>query len=242
MPDHNNIAIETHALCKQIPLHSANDLNILDSINLHIPHNSSVAITGASGSGKTTLLGLLAGLDSPSTGKIHLLGQEISAFDEDQRAALRLGKVGFVFQSFHLMDNLTALENVMLPLELNTGRAIDSIDRAARTALQDVGLADRIDHLPNQLSGGEQQRVALARAFVNRPAVLFADEPTGNLDSNTAQEIINLLFSLQQRYQSTLVLVTHDEALAQRCQQHYRLVNGRLQTGERAGEPVGKQQ
>jgi len=230
MPDNNNIAIETHALCKNILLHSGMNLSILDRINLQIPYSTSVAITGASGSGKTTLLGLLAGLDSPSSGKIHLLDQEISAFDEDQRAALRLGKVGFVFQSFHLIGNLTALENVMLPLELNS--TSNEIDSLAHTALQDVGLQNRIDHLPNQLSGGEQQRVALARAFVNRPAVLFADEPTGNLDSHTAKEIMTLLFSLQQRYQTTLVLVTHDDDLAQRCQQHYRLVDGCLQTRE----------
>lgn len=227
MSDNNNIAIETHALCKKILLHSGQNLSVLDNISVQIPYNTSVAITGASGSGKTTLLGLLAGLDSPSVGKIQLLGKEISAFNEDQRAALRLGNVGFVFQSFHLIDNLSALENVMLPLELNrTSKAIETL---AHTALQDVGLENRINHLPNQLSGGEQQRVALARAFVNRPAVLFADEPTGNLDSQTAQEIITLLFSLQQRYQTTLVLVTHDDALAERCHQHYHLVAGHLQ-------------
>lgn len=224
--NNNNSLITTHALGKKIPMQSGNDLIILDGISLEISQGSSVAITGASGSGKTTLLGLLAGLDTPSSGKIQLFNKEISRLDEDQRAALRLGKVGFVFQSFNLMDNLTALENVILPLEL--AHAEDDIEQLAHTALEDVGLSERINHLPNQLSGGEQQRVALARAFVSRPAILFADEPTGNLDNKTGDEIISLLFSLQQRMGTTLVLVTHDNDLANRCEHHHRIVDGRL--------------
>ena len=224
--NNNTMVIETSKLGKKIPLQSGDELIILDNITFNIPQGSSTAITGASGSGKTTLLGLLAGLDIPSSGEIHLLGKEMSQLDEDQRAALRLGAVGFVFQSFHLMDNLTALENVMLPLELDNNS--NNIEALALTALKDVGLSERAHHLPNQMSGGEQQRVALARAFVNRPAVLFADEPTGNLDSNTGKEIIALLFSLQQQYNTTLVLVTHDDDLANRCELHYRIADGRL--------------
>ena len=218
--------ITTTALGKKIPMHAGNDLIILDGISLEISQGASVAITGASGSGKTTLLGLLAGLDIPSSGKIQLLGKEISSLDEDQRAALRLGQIGFVFQSFHLMDNLTALENVILPLELADNA--NDIDQLARKALSEVGLVERLHHLPKQMSGGEQQRVALARAFVSRPSILFADEPTGNLDNKTGNEIIELLFSLQQKMGTTLILVTHDDDLANRCDVHYRLVDGKL--------------
>ena len=226
--NNKNIVIETQALGKKIPIQSADDLIILDNISLQIPQGASVAITGTSGSGKTTLLGLLAGLDSPSSGNIQLLGKEISTLDEDQRANLRLGKVGFVFQSFHLMDNLTALENVMLPLELDSKH--HEIESLALTALSDVGLSQRTQHLPTQLSGGEQQRVALARAFVSRPEILFADEPTGNLDSQTGKEVESLLFSLQQQHNTTLVLVTHDDHLAEQCQIHYRIVAGKLES------------
>ena len=224
--NNKKFVIETQALGKKIPVQSADDLIILDNISLQIPQGASVAITGASGSGKTTLLGLLAGLDIPSNGSIQLLGKEISTLDEDQRAGLRLGKVGFVFQSFHLMNNLTALENVMLPLELES--ANHDIEKLALTALNEVGLSQRTQHLPTQLSGGEQQRVALARAFVSRPEILFADEPTGNLDSQTGQEVVSLLFSLQQQHNTTLVLVTHDDYLAAQCQIHYRIVDGKL--------------
>ena len=226
----NSIVIESQNLCKSLPVSANADLKILDQINLKIAQGESVAITGASGSGKTTLLGLLAGLDIPSAGEVTLLSKDISQLDEDQRAALRLGKVGFVFQSFHLMDNLTALENVMLPLELDqsSGLKYAWIRERANEALNQVGLTVRTAHLPTQLSGGEQQRVALARAFVSKPVILFADEPTGNLDSNTGDEIIDLLFSLQQQSNTTLVLVTHDNALAQKCQTHYRLENGLL--------------
>ena len=219
-------AIETINMAKKIQLKNNQPLSILDDITLQIPQGSSVAITGASGSGKTTLLGLLAGLDAPSSGDIKLLGQSMLNLDEDQRAALRLGQVGFVFQSFHLMNNLSALENIMLPLELE--QTHKDPRAMAKEALEQVGLTERADHLPTQLSGGEQQRIALARAFVNKPKILFADEPTGNLDQATSNEIEKLLFQLQQDNQSTLVLVTHDEALAEQCQIHHRIVAGKL--------------
>jgi len=218
--------IETKNLSKKLSTSSNEELQILDNINLGIKQGESVAITGASGSGKTTLLGLLAGLDIPSEGEASLLNKALSSLDEDERAALRLGKVGFVFQSFHLMDNLTALENVMLPLELDKGSS--DIRQRALDALKQVGLADRSTHLPTQLSGGEQQRVALARAFVSKPSILFADEPTGNLDRNTGEEIITLLFEMQQQSDTTLVMVTHDDSLAERCQTHYKLVDGQI--------------
>jgi len=224
------LVIETKNLTKRLPVSSGEELLILDSINLDIPQGESVAITGASGSGKTTLLGLLAGLDKASSGDILLLGDSLAKLDEDQRATLRRGKVGFVFQSFHLMDNLTALENVMLPLELDNSSALSlsKIREQALKALQQVGLDDRITHRPSQLSGGEQQRVALARAFVSEPAILFADEPTGNLDSKTGEEIIELLFLMQKQRNTTLVMVTHDDHLAEKCQRHYRLENNQL--------------
>ena len=221
----NNTAIQTTNLVKTIP-QAGRELQILRGISLSIAIGESVAITGLSGSGKSTLLGLLAGLDLPSTGSVKLFGQALDGLDEDQRAALRLGRVGFVFQSFHLLENLTALENVMLPLELGT-QANDRTALATQ-ALQQVGLAERMGHFPNQLSGGEQQRVALARAFVTRPQILFADEPTGNLDRATGKEISDLLFALQEQSHTTLVLVTHDDTLAARCQTHYRLVEGAL--------------
>ena len=232
----NSIVIETLQLNKSLAVsqqgstksQSSETLQILQDISLQINQGESVAITGISGSGKTTLLGLLAGLDVPTSGEVNLLGQGLSRLDEDQRAALRLGKVGFVFQSFHLMDNLTALENVMLPLELDNSFSLknDGIRQRAIDALTEVGLAHRITHLPTQLSGGEQQRVALARAFVTKPSILFADEPTGNLDSNTGSEIVELLFSMQQQNNTTLVLVTHDDALADQCETHYRIDAG----------------
>jgi putative ABC transport system ATP-binding protein len=219
-------AIETLNMAKKIQLKNNQSLSILDDITLQIPQGSSVAITGASGSGKTTLLGLLAGLDAPSSGDIKLLGQSMGNLDEDQRAALRLGQVGFVFQSFHLMNNLSALENIMLPLELEQRHK--NPRKIAEEALVQVGLSERAQHLPTQLSGGEQQRIALARAFVNKPKILFADEPTGNLDQATSDDIEKLLFKLQLDNQSTLVLVTHDEALADQCQIHHRIVAGKL--------------
>ena len=223
-----NYALETTALGKKIQLKNNQSLSILHDITLQIPQGSSVAITGASGSGKTTLLGLLAGLDTASTGDVKLLGKSMVDLDEDQRAALRLGQVGFVFQSFHLMNNLSALENILLPLELE--QSLSDPRKAALEALEQVGLSNRATHLPTQLSGGEQQRIALARAFVNKPKVLFADEPTGNLDQATSTDIEQLLFKLQKDNNSTLVLVTHDDDLAEQCQIHYRIVDGQLVT------------
>ena len=226
----NSIVIEAQNLNKSLPVASTEDLVILNDVSLKIKQGESIAITGASGSGKTTLLGLLAGLDTATHGEINLLGESLSTMDEDQRAALRRGNIGFVFQSFHLMDNLTALENVMLPLEIDRQsnlRLVDIRDQA-KSALQQVGLAERTTHLPTQLSGGEQQRVAIARAFVTKPSILFADEPTGNLDKKTGEEIITLLFSMQKQSNTTLIMVTHDDSLADRCDLHYRLHDGKL--------------
>ncbi len=238
----NSIVIESNNLSKSLAAsneggdksNSSQTLQILHLINLKINQGESVAITGSSGSGKTTLLGLLAGLDVPTSGEVTLLDKKLSTLDEDQRAALRLGKVGFVFQSFHLMDNLTALENVMLPLELDSSLSLNNsaIRDRAKEALSQVGLEPRINHLPTQLSGGEQQRVALARAFVSNPTILFADEPTGNLDSNTGNEIVDLLFEMQQQNNTTLILVTHDDELAKKCETHYRIENGRIDNSE----------
>ncbi|HZF26688.1 MAG TPA: ABC transporter ATP-binding protein [Steroidobacteraceae bacterium] len=200
-------------------------LTILSQINLHIVAGESVAVVGASGAGKSTLLALLAGLDEPSGGRIWLNGAELTQLDEDGRAALRAKHVGFVFQSFHLLPSLTALENVMLPLELAGRKDARS---AALEVLEKVGLSARKGHYPNQLSGGEQQRVAIARAFVTRPAVLFADEPTGNLDTATGERVIDLLFDLNAGSGTTLVLVTHDKSLAARCQRIIQLDAGRI--------------
>jgi putative ABC transport system ATP-binding protein len=200
-------------------------LDILCGVDLEIAAHEAVVILGASGSGKSTLLGLLAGLDAPSSGDVSLLGKSLVALDEDARAALRAGRVGFVFQSFQLLPTLTALENVRLALEL--GGCHDRQTRAGE-ALDLVGLSRRRHHYPSQLSGGEQQRVAIARAFAPHPDVLFADEPTGNLDQSTGDPVIELLFTLRARYGTTLVLVTHDAELARRCERRYRLDNGTL--------------
>jgi putative ABC transport system ATP-binding protein len=200
-------------------------LTILNDVDLTVGEGETVAIVGASGAGKSTLLALLAGLDEPTKGAVWLEGIELSALDEDGRAAERAKHVGFVFQSFHLIPSLTALENVMLPLEL-AGRA--DARAAAREVLTQVGLAERLGHYPRQLSGGEQQRVAIARAFVTRPAVLFADEPTGNLDTTTGARVIELLFELNQATGTTLVLVTHDREIAERCDRVIRMDAGRL--------------
>jgi putative ABC transport system ATP-binding protein len=200
-------------------------LTILDDVNLQIAAGESVAVVGASGAGKSTLLALLAGLDEPSQGGVWLEGIELSALDEDGRAAARGRHVGFVFQSFHLIPSLTALENVMLPLEL-AGRA--DARAAAREVLQQVGLESRLGHYPRQLSGGEQQRVAIARAFVTRPSVLFADEPTGNLDTATGARVMQLLFDLNAAAGTTLVLVTHDREIARRCGRIIEMDAGRL--------------
>lgn len=230
----NNTVIAASGLKKQVLAPTANHnnetLNILSDINLQVAAGTSIAITGASGSGKSTLLGILAGLDVPSAGSLVVFGQELTKLSEDQRAALRLGKVGFVFQSFQLLEHLTALENVMLPLEL--GDKQDDIRQRALTALEQVGLVARAQQLVTKLSGGEQQRVALARAFVTQPQLLFADEPTGNLDRHTGQDVAALLFRLQRDHQTTLVLVTHDESLAAQCEYWYRLADGRLHLQE----------
>jgi putative ABC transport system ATP-binding protein len=200
-------------------------LDILAGVDMAVNAGEVVAILGPSGSGKSTLLGLLAGLDEPSSGQVTLLGRDLHGLDEDQRAALRAGRVGFVFQSFQLLPGMTALENVALPLQLD-GRA--DARAQATSLLQEVGLGERTAHLPRQLSGGEQQRVALARAFAGDPEVLFADEPTGNLDADSGRRIIDLLFGLRDRAGSTLLLVTHDQELARRCDRVLRLDGGRL--------------
>jgi putative ABC transport system ATP-binding protein len=211
-------------LSKVVPS-AEGELTILHDLCLELSTGDSLAIVGSSGSGKSTLLGLLAGLDLPSDGSVALAGHNLAALDEDQRARIRAEHVGFVFQSFQLLDSLNALENVMLPLELE-GQA-DARQRAA-TLLERVGLGQRLTHYPRQLSGGEQQRVAIARAFVAEPDVLFADEPTGNLDSHTGERISDLLFELNHERGATLVLVTHDERLAHRCQRLIRLEGGQL--------------
>lgn len=216
--------IRTDALTKQVTT-GEQQLTILHDINLQIASGEAVAIIGASGSGKSTLLGLLAGLDLPTSGKVHLDSVDIFALDEDERAALRGKVMGFVFQSFQLLPALTALENVMLPLEL---ARIPDAETPAKRLLERVGLGQRLDHYPKQLSGGEQQRVAIARAFATNPQLLLADEPTGNLDSATGTQIIELMFELNREHGTTLVLVTHDEALSRRCSRQIRLVDGRL--------------
>lgn len=200
------------------------DLVILDGIDLEINAGEALAIIGASGSGKTTLLGILAGLDLPSSGSVALVGNELTQLDEEARARVRAAHVGFVFQSFQLLGSLTALENVMLPAELRGERGAEA---EARAFLDRVGLAERTHHYPRQLSGGEQQRVAIARAFAARPHVLFADEPTGNLDTATGQRIIDLLFDLNAAMGTTLVLVTHDARLAARCDRRIEVAGGR---------------
>ena len=206
---------------------SEGPLTILADVSLAVHAGESLAIVGASGAGKSTLLALLAGLDSPSTGRVLLAGNDLTALDEDGRASVRGRHVGFVFQSFHLVPALTAVENVMLPLEL-IGRS--DARSAAALVLDQVGLGARMAHYPKQLSGGEQQRVAIARAFVTRPAVLFADEPTGNLDTSTGQKITDLLFELNRSTGSTLILVTHDRVLAARCNRILELDAGHAVT------------
>ncbi len=218
------VTLQVHDLGKRVPLPTG-ELTILDGVGFDIRRGDTVAVVGASGSGKSTLLALMAGLDTPSSGTVLLDGAPMSTLDEDGRARVRGEKVGFVFQSFQLLPSLTALENVMLPLEL---RGDADAESPARAILQKVGLGERLGHYPKQLSGGEQQRVALARAFVTQPSLLFADEPTGNLDTVTGQAIIELLFALNADAGTTLVLVTHDEPLASRCSRIIRLDGGRL--------------
>lgn len=220
--------IEAHRLSQRVPTGSGT-LTILEDITLTINAGDSVAIVGPSGSGKSTLLGLLAGLDRATEGSIALMGQTLEHLDEDARAALRGRHVGFVFQNFQLLPSLTALENVSLPLEV-LGRSKVGED-LARPLLERVGLGARLDHYPHQLSGGEQQRVALARAFVTGPDILFADEPTGNLDTRTGRTVIDLLFDLNREQGTTLVLITHDDHLARRCAVQFHLEGGRLIDG-----------
>ena len=200
-------------------------ITILQDINCEIPQSASIAVIGQSGSGKTTLLSILAGLDTPTTGSIELFQHRIEKLSEDERAVLRNQYIGFVFQAFHLLPGFTALENVMLPLEINNHKNSKSM---ATGLLERVGLGHRADHFPTTLSGGEQQRVAIARAFATTPPLLFADEPTGNLDTQTGTKISDLLFELNQEQGTTLILVTHDESLSNNCDVVYRLVDGML--------------
>jgi putative ABC transport system ATP-binding protein len=216
--------LEARHLSKQVSSPDGT-LTIVDDVSFTVTEGESLAIVGPSGAGKSTLLAILAGLDVPTSGSAWLMGQALSDIDEDGRAAMRGRYVGFVFQSFHLVPSLTALENVLLPLEVTD--ASDATARA-REALERVGLTPRLDHYPRQLSGGEQQRVAIARAFVAQPKVLFADEPTGNLDAVTGAKIIDLLFDLNRAARTTLILVTHDHALAQRCGRVLELDMGRI--------------
>jgi putative ABC transport system ATP-binding protein len=220
----SNVFLQAVNLGKQVTT-AEGSLTILDDINFSVAAGDSVAVLGASGSGKTTLLGLLAGLDLATGGRVIIDGQDLGELDEDGRALLRADTIGFVFQNFQLLNGLTALENVMLPLEL---AAADDPRGLASDYLARVGLADRLQHYPNQLSGGEQQRCAIARAFAARPRLLFADEPTGNLDQATGGRIIDLLFRLNQEQGTTLLMATHDEALAAHCNRRLQLQAGRL--------------
>ncbi|GAA3941085.1 ABC transporter ATP-binding protein [Litoribacillus peritrichatus] len=220
--------IKAENLSKEVSLGNQT-LSILSALNLEVNARESLAIIGRSGSGKSTLLSLLAGLDSATSGKIALNGNELTKLDEDGRAAVRNQHVGFIFQSFQLLPHLTALDNVMLPLELAGDK---QAQRKAEAWLDKVGLGGRMHHQPNQLSGGEQQRVAIARAFVTEPEILFADEPTGNLDPTTGQNIVDLLFELNAEHGTTLVLVTHDHQLAHLCQRYVILENGALIEGQ----------
>ncbi|MHB8743692.1 MAG: ABC transporter ATP-binding protein [Sulfuricaulis sp.] len=225
MPEYlNGIIVSATNISKRVDT-AEGALDILSGVSLEIKTGERVAIIGISGSGKSTLLGLLAGLDSPTQGEITLAGERLNQLDEDGRARVRAGRVGFVFQSFQLLPGLTALENVMLPLEI---AGFAEPKRHASELLARVGLDKRLTHYPRQLSGGEQQRVAIARAFVMNPAVLFADEPTGNLDSASGARVIELLFDLNQEHHTTLVLVTHDENLASRCERHIHLDAGHI--------------
>jgi putative ABC transport system ATP-binding protein len=220
----NPIVLQTESLTKSFTV-GGRTLTVLDGVNLSVSRGEACAIFGPSGSGKTTLLSLCAGLDRPTAGTVRLDGASLPDLSEDERARLRRTHIGFVFQNFGLLPTLTALENVMVPAEL-TGQ--DGAEADARELLRRVGLEARADHYPVQLSGGEQQRVAIARAFINRPRLLFADEPTGNLDPDTAEPICQLLFDLNRSAQTTLLLITHDEELARRCRRRIRLRAGRV--------------
>jgi putative ABC transport system ATP-binding protein len=235
-PEPKAIVLEARDVSKTVASPEGS-LTILAHVSLSVRAGETLAIVGASGAGKSTLLALLAGLDSPSSGRVSIAGIDLTELDEDGRAAIRGKHVGFVFQSFHLIPSLTAIENVMLPLELANRRDARNL---AAAALTQVGLGARLPHYPKQLSGGEQQRVAIARAFVTHPAVLFADEPTGNLDTATGQRITDLLFELNRSAGSTLVLVTHDRALARRCGRVLELDAGlAVGSGRPAGDGAG---
>lgn len=206
-------------------------LTVLDAVSFDITEGTTCAIVGPSGSGKTTLLGLCAGLDRPTSGEVALNGVRLGGLNEDERAAVRNEHVGFIFQTFQLIPTLTALENVMVPLELR-GEGSKKVQKFAMELLEDVGLGDRLHHYPTQLSGGEQQRVAIARAFINKPKILFADEPTGNLDADTGETIEKLLFDLNKASGTTLLIVTHDLELARKCERMIQLKNGQIQSDE----------
>jgi putative ABC transport system ATP-binding protein len=226
----SNIVLEAVNLTRRYRERDGRELTVLDGVGFSVAAGETVAILGPSGSGKSTLLGLCAGLDQPSDGSVQVMGHPLEAMDEDTRAALRCRSMGFVFQNFQLLPTLTVLENVMVPLEL---RGETEAAPRARDLLARVGLGERLDHYPLELSGGEQQRVALARAFIHRPPLLFADEPTGNLDHETSQTVMRLLFELNEAGQTTLVLVTHDPELARRTQRRLHLRAGRLEHDER---------
>ena len=226
--------VEAQKLCKRVASPEGL-LTLLDGVDLAVAEGETCAIVGASGSGKSTLLGLLAGLDVPTSGRVLLDGRDLGTLDEDGRARVRAGRVGFVFQSFQLLPALTALENVMLPLELAGRRAAAS---TAREVLVRVGLQDRLQHYPSQLSGGEQQRVAIARAFATAPRILFADEPTGNLDQATGRRVIDLMFSLNREHATTILLVTHEPIVAAYCDRMLRLAAGRLEAAAGTGVAV----
>ncbi|PLY14109.1 MAG: ABC transporter [Sedimenticola sp.] len=229
MADHSTPStglLKAQGVSKVVKSPDGSDLTILHDVSLSLNNGEAVAIVGTSGSGKSTLLGLLAGLDQATEGEIYLFGTALSALDEDARASLRAGRIGFVFQSFQLLPGMTALENVMLPLELSNKPDPKGI---ATQALERVGLSARVLHYPSQLSGGEQQRVAIARAFASEPKLLFADEPTGSIDQETGVRISNLLFDLREQTGAALLLVTHDTQLADRCDQRLLLETGRLE-------------
>lgn len=224
----DNFILEVNQLRKTF-ISGSKELTVLKHISFNIESGTSCAIVGPSGSGKTTLLGLCAGLDQPSSGSVTLKGQNISSMDESDLSEVRNRQIGFVFQSFQLISTLTALENVMVPIELR-GTPYREVEKKAINLLNEVGLGDRLDHYPNQLSGGEQQRVGLARAFIHQPDILFADEPTGNLDGETGAQIEQLLFDLNEKQGTTLVIVTHDKTLAEKCERTIELKNGRILT------------
>lgn len=224
IPFSGNEIIKAKAITKKVK-QGNEDLIIINDISLSIKRGERVSIVGVSGSGKTTLLGLLAGIDLPSKGDIFLGGEKLTALSENNRAKLRAGNVGFIFQDFQLLPNLTAMENVMLPLELIRE---EKAKEKAEDILREVGLENRKNHYPSQLSGGEQQRVSIARAFVIKPKVLFADEPTGNLDQKTGNKIIELLFKLNGNFNTTFVVVTHEKYLAENCERKLRLDNGKI--------------